>query len=131
MMAGGVLVGVYVAKKLPSLVPASITSMAGGSPVMGAVITGAAAFAAGYLARMVKLPETFSDAVMLGGLSLAASQLLNLVPGMNQFALSGMGDIVPGWYPVPQNPVTSRAPIPISAPVSGGMGAFRSAWGRR
>ncbi len=129
-MTGGVLVGVAAAKMLPSFIPSSITSMAGGSPIMAAAITGAGAFAAGWLARKVS-PGAFADAVLLGGLSLAASQLLNVILPSNPLALSGMGDIVPGWYSVPQNPVTSRAPIPIAPPASGGMGAFRTAWGRR
>lgn len=134
MMTGGVLVGVAATKFLPSLLPTSIVAMGGGSPIMGVVITGAGAFLAGWAARKF-VGETFGDAVLLGGLAQAASQLMNaFLPSSlaGPLALSGgMGDIVPGWYSVPQNPVTSRAPIPIAPPASGGMGAFRTAWGRR
>lgn len=46
---------------------------------------------------------------------------------LNQLALSGLGDIMPGNFVVPQNPIKMGAPAPvmISAPAAPGMGNFR------
>jgi len=130
-MVGGGLVGVAATKYLPTLLPTSITSGLGGGPIMSVVITGAGAFAASWIARML-LGKTgaggeFADAILFGGLMQTGSAALNAFapPSIaGKLALSGVGDIVPGWYSVPQNPVTSRAPIPITAGQSG-MGNLR------
>ena len=135
-MAGGILVGVAAAKYLPTLLPASILP-AGSSPWTGILITGAAAFAAGYVAHRFT-PKSFAEGVMAGGVALTLSQVLNAVapPSLSaQLALSGMGDILPGYYVVPQNPVTNRAPV-VAMPSKGGggvsgVGAFRGAFGGR
>jgi len=92
---------------------------------MSVIITGAGAFAAGWLAKKF-LGTEFGDAVLFGGLMQAGSAALNAFapPSISgKLALSGVGDIVPGWYSVPQNPVTSRAPIPITS--GNGMGNLR------
>ena len=125
MMVGGGLVGVAATKYLPTLLPTSITSGLGGGPLMSVIITGAGAFAAGWLAKKF-LGTEFGDAVLFGGLMQAGSAALNAFapPSISgKLALSGVGDIVPGWYSVPQNPVTSRAPIPITS--GNGMGNLR------
>ncbi len=125
MMVGGGLVGVAATKYLPTLLPSSITSGLGGGVMMSVLITGAGAFAAGWLAKRF-VGGKFGDAVLFGGLMQAGSALLNAVapPAIaSKLALSGVGDIVPGWYSVPQNPVTSRAPIPIAS--GNGMGNLR------
>jgi hypothetical protein len=130
MMTGGVLVGVAVTKYLPTLLPASITAALGGSSAMGVVITAAGAFVAGWAAKRF-IGEPFGDAVLLGGLAQAASQLLNIIapPQLSSaLALSGMGDIIPGMYVVPQNPVRAGMPVPVPAK---GVGAFRGAFGNR
>lgn len=125
-MVGGGLVGVAATKYLPTLLPASITSGLGGGVMMSVLITGAGAFAAGWLAKRF-VGGTFGDAVMFGGLMQAGSALLNAVapPSIaSRLALSGVGDIVPGYYTVPQNPITSRAYVP-PAPSNSGMGNLR------
>jgi hypothetical protein len=38
----------------------------------------------------------------------------------SQLALSGLGDLVPGYFAVPQNPVTNRPPAPIVMPAPSG-----------
>lgn len=130
MMTGGVLVGVAATKYLPTLLPSSIVGSLGSSPYMGVLITGAGAFAAGWLARKFA-GEPFADAVLLGGLAQTASQLLNIIapPSLSSaLALSGMGDILStSGFPVPQNSVR-----PMLVPVaSKGVGAFRGAFGGR
>ena len=130
-LAGGILVGVAATKYIPSLLPASILPT-GGSPYTGILITGASAFAAGYLAHRF-MPGQFANGVMAGGIALTLSQVLNaFAPSAvsRQLALSGMGDIIPGYYVVPQNPITNRAPV-ITMPTSGGVGAFTGAFGGR
>lgn len=134
-MAGGILVGVAAAKYIPTLLPASILP-AGGSVYTGVLITGAAAFAAGYLAHKFNIGgPSFANGVMAGGVALTLSQLLNAIapPSLSgPLALSGMGDIIPGYYVVPQNPVTGRAPVAVMpAKGGGGVGAFTGAFGGR
>ena len=130
MMTGGVLVGVAATKYLPTLVPASLLSTFGTNAFISVIVTGAGAFVAGMLARKVS-PGAFADAVLLGGLAQTASAALNAFapPTLaGRLALSGVGDIIPGSYVVPQNPI--KAGI-IPMPTSAGMGAFRGAFGGR
>ena len=131
MMTGGVLVGVAATKYLPTLVPASMLSTFGTNAFVSVIVTGAGAFVAGMLARKVS-PGAFADAVLLGGLAQTASAALNAFapPTLaGRLALSGVGDILPGSYVVPQNPIKAGI-IPMPAP-SAGMGAFRGAFGGR
>ena len=124
---GGVLVGVSATKFLPTLIPASVRAQMGSSGLMNIVITGAGAFAAGWLAKKFG-GETFGKAVLLGGLAQTGSVALTTFapPSISaQLALSGVGDIIPGWYPIPQNPVTSRAPVAVMPSGNGGMGSLR------
>jgi len=135
MMTGGVLVGVAATKFLPTLIPAQFTAGLGSSPMVSVLITGAGAFAAGWLARRF-VGGSFGDAVLLGGLAQAGSALLNVIAPAaisRNLALSGVGDIVPGYFPVPQNPITGRQVVmmPSNGGGGGGMGAFRSAFGGR
>lgn len=130
MMTGGVLVGVAATKYLPTLIPATLTSSLGTGSFVSVLVTGAGAFVAGFLAKKVS-PGPFADAVLLGGLAQTASAALNAFapPTLaGRLALSGVGDIIPGGYPVPQNPIKAGI-VPISA--GAGMGAFRGAFGGR
>jgi len=135
MVAGG-LIGVAATKFLPTLIPGSITASLGASPIIGAAMTVAGAFVASWIARKVYAPA--ADAVLFGGLMQAGSVILTAFapPQLaSQLALSGMGDIVPGWYAVPQNPVTNRggmAMMPSPNASGGGMGvAIPRPFGRR
>ena len=137
-LAGGILVGVAAAKYIPTLLPAGIIP-AGGNAYTGILITGAAAFAAGYIAHRF-MPGSFANGVMAGGVALTLSQLLNAVapPSLSSsLALSGMGDIIPGYYTIPQNPITGRAPVAVmptkgaSSSTGSGVGAFTGAFGGR
>lgn len=133
MATGGVLVGVAATKYLPTLIPANMLGMLGSSPFLNVGLTVAGAFAANWIAKKVTSNSAFTDAVLLGGLALAGSQLLNIIapPQLSSaLALSGLGDIVPGYFPVPMNSVTSRAPV-MAMPSKSGMGAFKGAFGNR
>lgn len=126
MMVGGGLVGVAATKFLPTLIPSSLTATLGSSPIVGVGMTIAGAFAASWLAK--KVSAEFGDAVLFGGLMQAGSVLLTaFAPAAlsSQLALSGMGDIVPGMFVVPQNPVTNRPMLsaPMASSGGGGMGA--------
>ena len=136
MMVGGGLVGVAATKFLPTLLPASLTSSLGSSPIIGVLLTGAGAFVASWLAR--KVSPSFGDAVLFGGLMQAGSVALTaFAPSSlsSQLALSGLGDIIPGNYVVPQNPITSRGQVAMISAGTGapakGVGAFGGAFGGR
>jgi len=124
-MVGGGLVGVAATKYLPTLLPSGITGAMGGGPIMSLLITGAGAFAAGWLARRF-VGGAFGDAVLFGGLMQTGSAALTAFapPALAQrLALSGLGEIVPGSYVVPQNPIKDyRPPAPVAA---SGMGNLR------
>lgn len=125
MMVGGGLVGVAATKYLPTLLPSSITAGLGGGPIMSLLITGAGAFAAGWLARRF-VGGAFGDAVLFGGLMQTGSMALTAFapPALSsRLALSGLGEIVPGMFVVPQNPIKDyRPPAP---PANSGMGNLR------
>jgi hypothetical protein len=117
-MVGGGLIGVAAAKFLPTLVPANLIP-GGGSFIVRTVITGAAAFAAGWLGRKFVSGE-FGDAVLFGGLMQTGSVALNaMLPGFRiggqSLALSGMGELMPGQFTVPQNPLRLPPPPPTQA----------------
>jgi len=126
VMIGGGLIGVAATKYIPTLIPSSITASLGSSPIMSIVVAGAGAFAAGYLAKRF-MGETFGDAVLFGGLMQTGSMILSAfapAPLNTALALSGLGDIVPGWFAVPQNSVTGRAPVAVMPKAGNGVSGF-------
>lgn len=126
----GVLVGVAATKFLPTLLPANLTAMTSGMGGFGPVlITGAGAFVAGWIAeRFVR--GNFAEGVFMGGVAQTISAALNVfLPNLaGQLALRGVGDIVPGRYVVPQNPLMLPAPMPMAAGNGMGAAAFPSAF---
>ena len=127
VMIGGGLVGVAAAKYIPTLIPSSVTASLGTSPIMSIVVAGAGAFAAGYLAKRF-MGNDFGDAVLFGGLMQTGSLILSAfapAPLNTALALSGLGDIMPGWFAVPQNSVTNRAPVAMMpSPKGSGVSGF-------
>jgi len=121
----GGLVGVAAAKFLPTVVPTSIT---GSSQIVRVVLTGVSAYAAGKAAEMFKLGPQTSAAVLFGGMMQTASVALNaFLPSIGkQIGLGGFGELVPGSFPVPQNPL--RLPPPARVGTSGLYRAFGSAY---
>lgn len=126
-IAGG-LAGVAITKAVPNMLPPGI----GGTPIMNTVISIAVAVAAGMAVKaLVKGDPTLGDAVLFGGLMQAGSVALNaFLPSVGgviglQGLGNGMGDLVPGRFPVPQNPISAGqmmlAPPPMAAPAAAGM----------
>lgn len=122
----GGLVGVAAAKFLPTIVPISIV---GSSQLIRVALTGASAYVASKAAEMFKVGPQTSAAVLFGGLMQTASVALNaFLPSVGrQLALSGLGELIPGQFPVPQNPLLIPAPAP-RVTTSGLMRAFGSAY---
>ncbi len=106
MVIGG-LAGVTICKAVPNMLPASLTS----SPIMRTATSVAIAVASGYLAKKFIGDSTVSDAIMFGGLMQAGSVALNsFLPSVGatiglQGLGGGMGDLIAGNYPIPQNPI--------------------------
>jgi len=119
-LVGGGLVGVAAAKFLPTLLPPNqFTS----NNLGRVVVTGISAFAAGWLAGRVS--PTFGGAVLFGGLMQTGSVALNtLLPNFTiggvPIGLNGMGELMPGQFAVPQNPL--RLPPPPAPPTNARIG---------
>lgn len=133
---GGGLAGVAAVKFIPTLIPSTLTGMLGTSSFGPFVISGIAAFVAWWLASKVSQP--FGDGVLFGGLMQAVSVGLNaFLPGLSiggvPIALSGFGDLVPGQFAVPQNPLRQRqlaAAAPAHMPAPAGAKVTTSGLGR-
>ncbi len=133
-IGGGILVGVAATKYIPTLIPSSISSMVGGGTFGSVLMTGAGAFAAGWIAQKF-MPGSFAQGVFYGGIAQTMSALLNAIAPASlssQLALSGVGDIIPTQGFTVPNP-SVRAPLMMAAPAGGGMAApgFRGAFMRR
>lgn len=138
-VAGG-LAGVAITKAVPNMLPAGF----GGTPIMNTVISIAVAVAAGMAVKaLVKSDPALGDAVLFGGLMQAGSVALNsFLPSVGtviglQGLGNGVGDIVPGRFPVPMNPIMAGQQQmmlpPPSAPgahASTGVGAIYNPFGR-
>ncbi len=135
MVLGGGLAGVAAAKFIPTMIPSNITGTFGTSSFGPFVMTGLSAFAAWWLASKVSVP--FSEGVLFGGLMQTASVGLNsFLPGLSiggvPIALSGIGDLVPGRFAVPQNPLrlNGGANAPMGAMAPSGSKVTNSGLGR-
>ena len=116
-LVGGGLLGVAAAKFIPTVLPTSSLGSLATSSIGRTVITGVSAVAAGWL--VAKFDAELGSGVLFGGLMQTASVAMNaflpsFTVGGVPIALSGMGDLLPGQYAVPQNPI--RAAIPPPAP---------------
>jgi hypothetical protein len=119
-LLGGGLLGVAAAKFIPTILPTTMLGSVATSSIGQTLITGVSALAAGWLAG--KLDQKFGEGVLFGGLMQTGSVMLNaFLPGVTvggvPIALSGFGDLLPGSYAVPQNPI--RAALPPPAPPAG------------
>jgi hypothetical protein len=125
-MIGGGLVGVAAAKLLPTLLPAGMVS----GNIMRVVVTGASAFVAHYIAKMAKLGDQVSGAVLFGGLMQTGSVALNVLLPNTLAARFSLGELVASQNPcVPNNPLRAM-PAPTTPgnriPVSGLSRSFGS-----
>jgi hypothetical protein len=104
------LAGVAAAKFIPTLIPAGIVS----GNLMRTVATGAAAFVAQQIAKMVTKDTNISDAVLFGGLMQTGSTALNaFLPSLA--ASLGLSGIVDANWSIPENPLRAMpAPMPAA-----------------
>jgi hypothetical protein len=120
------LVGVAAAKFLPTVLPAQFVS----SNLMRTIATGVSAWIAGFVAGKVGLGKEVGDAVMFGGFMQTGSVALNaFLPSIGRQI--GLGELMPGQFPVPQNPLRIPAPaVPAQARInmSGLARSFGSAF---
>lgn len=120
-VAGG-LIGVTLTKMVAGMAGNILPSL-GGSPIMKAVISGAAAFLVGKVVGGVD--RDFGAAAAFGGYMVAGSDALNaLVPSLGaQVGLKGLNAFMPSRFAVPENPVM-RGQALIAAAPAGVNGAF-------
>lgn len=116
-MVGGGLVGVAAAKFLPTLLPASLTGSLTSSTFGRVIISGISAVVGGYLGSKVSLK--FGQGVLFGGMIQAFSVGLNaFLPSVyGQIGpYATLGDLMPGQFSVPQNPLRLPPPPPTAIP---------------
>ena len=124
LLIGGGLVGVTAAKMIPAMIPVPMLTS---SPIMRVITTGAVAFIAGMIAK--KGNAQFGEAVTFGGLMQTGSIALNsFLPSVGaRIALQGgrgVGDLVDGSFPVPQNPIRAAFAPAARVTTSGLTRAF-------
>lgn len=118
MIAGG-LIGVTATKFIANMVPAAVKAPLG---TFGPVVAnGIGAFIAGYIGNRF-LGGSFGSGILFGGLMQTGSTLINTVsPGLKfgdyPIGISGLGDLVPGQFVVPQNPLRLAPPPTTQARV--------------
>lgn len=114
--------GVWATQFVVNMLPAN---MLPSTPVTGALVSAGVAFGLGAIATMIfKSDPMIGYAIGFGGLMQAGGVLAKSV-GLAQFGLRGLGDIVPGRFPVPQNPIMAgNQPmmLPAASPVAQGAG---------
>lgn len=99
--------GVTITKAIPNMLPASMMS----TPVMRVLSSFGVALLSGYLAHMFTGDPVISGGITLGGLAQAGSVGLNsFLPSVGatiglQGLGGGIGDLIAGSYPIPQNPL--------------------------
>lgn len=130
----GAFGGLILAKFIPTVFPTSITGGIASSSIGRVVISGIAAVVGAWAVSKVSGPA--GQGALLGGMVQTLSIALNaFLPSaytsVSQYAT--LGDLTPGSYPVPQNPILAGrvpvamlpAPSPSSAMQSGGGGQVR------
>lgn len=107
LVMGG-LVGITATKVLAKMIPAGITQMGGQfGPLLANAV---AAFAVSLAAGKLGLPSKVAEGVTFGGLMIVGSGVINYVaPGLSisgqTFGINGLGELMPGSFVVPQNPL--------------------------
>ena len=130
LVTGG-LIGVTATKVLSSMMPAGIRSMMGSFGGVGSAAI--AAFLASWAGEKV-LPGEMGKGVTFGALMIVGSAVINMVaPGFRigdqPIALAGLGDLVPGSFVVPQNPLRALPPPPPTAQNRTNMNGLSRAFG--
>jgi hypothetical protein len=119
MIIGGGFVGLIGTKFIPTLLPATLTGSVGTSTAGQFVISLASALAVGWAAGKFVNPA-FGNGAMFGGIIQAVSVGLNaFLPSVYTSLGIGLGDLMPGSFAVPQNPIRAgMQPRQIAAPVA-------------
>jgi len=119
-LVGGGLVGVAAAKFIPTLLPTSLTGGVASSNIGRTIITGIAAVVGGWAGS--KVSPQFGQGMLFGGMMQTLSVALNaFLPSVyGQLSpYSSLGDLMPGGFSVPQNPLRLPPPPPAALPPSG------------
>ena len=124
MILGGGFAGLIGAKFIPTLLPTSLTGSIGSSNGGRFVLTLASALAVAWAAGKFVGPQ-FGDGALFGGLIQAGSVALNaFLPSVYSSLGIGLGDLLPGSFAVPQNPIRAGMARPaLPAPAKGAAGA--------
>lgn len=117
-MIGGGIVGVAAVKLIPTLLPANMIPQIASSSIGKLGIAAVTATVAGWAAG--KLDKRFGEGVMFGGWMMVAAVGINIIAPSVYTQYIGMGDFVPGRFPVPQNPVRGALPAAPAAPAASG-----------
>jgi hypothetical protein len=119
------LAGVAAAKFLPTLVPAGLIT----GNLMRTVATGASAFVAQMVAKMVTKDTTITDAILFGGLMQTGSTALNaFLPSLA--AQLGLSGIVDANWSIPENPLRAMpAPAAPAGDARMGVAGLARAYG--
>jgi len=116
-MIGGGIAGVVAAKFVPTMLPTQMLGPIATSSFGRVAVTGFSAIVAGGAAGKFVGPD-FGEGVLFGGLMQTASVAINqFFPSIYSQLGIGLGDLLPGQFPVPQNPI--RSAIPPPAPPNG------------
>ena len=122
---GGGFAGLIATKFIPTLLPTSVLGTVGTSTAGQFVVSLVAALATGWAAGKFVGPA-FGNGAMFGGIIQAVSVGLNgFLPSVYSSLGIGLGDLLPGSFTVPQNPIRAgmqprRIAAPAAAPASTG-----------
>lgn len=113
---GAGIVGVAAAKLIPTFLPANI--LGGGGALTKIALAGASAFVASWAAKKAGAGDTVASSVLFGGLMYTGSLAINAALPASISAKLSLGELMPGSFPVPQNPIIQRQ-LAAAAPVAG------------
>ena len=118
-LVGGGLLGLVAAKFIPTLIPTSITGGLTSSSVGRTVVTAISAVVGAWAGS--KVSPQLGQGMLFGGMIQTASVALNaFLPSVYGTLNPSLGDLLPGQFPVPQNPIRAGIPAPAAAAVATG-----------
>jgi len=117
-LMGGGLLGLVAAKFIPTMFASSIPSAVSGTNIGRVIISGIAAVIAGWAGSKISIP--LGQGMLFGGMiqtiSVALNAFLPSVYSQLNPSLGRLGDLAPGSYVVPQNPIRDGMPVALPAP---------------
>ena len=110
-LVGGGILGVVATKFIPTLFPASLTGGLTGSNIGKTIVTGVSAVVGGWAGS--KVSPQLGQGMLFGGMMQTLSVALNaFLPTVYAQLNPQLGDLLPGAYTVPQNPIRAALPAP-------------------